>query len=151
NFLAKFDGPLGDLQNSMQIEGVREFVYQHELRAGNLDAVNFLGLAEIRLAHKDLPAAMTLLRRMTLVSGAPFSAYEPAAALLEKTGHATEAAEFLESLIKAEPWNWDARARLAAARGNLAELTAVAKSTDAPYASRVSAAQAIKRLKGPAL
>src|SRR5262249_18263683 len=107
-FLARFDGPIGDLRNSMQIEGVREFVYEHELRAGNLDAVNFLGLAEIRLHHNDLPGAMTLLRRMTLVSGAPFSGFDTAASLLEKTGHPAEAAGFLESLAKAEPWNWDA-------------------------------------------
>lgn len=150
-FLAKYQGPIGDLRNSMEIPAVAEFVYQHELRAGNLDAVNFLGLAEIRLGRKDVAGAMALLRRMALVSGAPYSGLDPAAALLEKTGHPAEAAEFLETLAKAEPWNWDARGRLAAARGSAAELAVVAKSTDAPYATRVAAARAIKKLKGPAL
>jgi tetratricopeptide (TPR) repeat protein len=151
DLLARFQGPIGDLRNSMEIEGVREFVYEHELRAGSLEAVNFLGLAEIRLGHNDVAAAMTLLRRMALVSGQPYSGLDPAAALLEKTGHPTEAAEFLETLVKAEPWNWDARGRLAALRSSVAELAVVAKSPDAPYATRVAAARAIKRLKGPAL
>ncbi|MBZ5605801.1 MAG: hypothetical protein LAO79_26170 [Acidobacteriia bacterium] len=149
--LARFQGPVSDLRNSMQIEAVAEFVYEHELRAGNLDASNFLGLAEIRLKHNDAGGAMTLLRRMALVSGAPYSGLDPAAALLEKSGHAGEAAEFLDSLVKAEPWNWDARGRRASARGVVADLAAVAKSTDAPYATRIAAAKAIKKLKGPAL
>jgi len=90
------------------------------LRMGKLDAATFLGLAEIRLEERDVPGAMALLRRMTLVSGEPFSALDPAAALLQKNGHLAEAAEFLDTLVKAEPWNTDARTRLSIARGGAA-------------------------------
>ncbi len=53
--------------------------------------------------------------------------------------------------MKAEPWNWQARERLASIRGNVADLAVVAKANDAAYATRVEAARAIRRLKGPAL
>jgi hypothetical protein len=59
---------------------------------------------------------MALLRRMVLISGEPFSGLDPAAALLERTHHPTEAAEFLATLIKAEPWNQNAKLRLADAQ-----------------------------------
>jgi len=151
DLLARYQGAVEALRTSMQLEAVREYVYSHELKAGNLDAANFLGLAEIRLAQKDSAEALALMRRMTLVSGAPFTTLDSAAALLEKTGHAAEAAEFLSTLVKAEPWNWDARGRLASVRGSIPDLTAVAKSSDAPYDTRVAAARAIRRLKGAPL
>lgn len=96
---------------------VLEFIYSHQLDAGSLDQAVFLGLAEVKLANNDLPAAMTLLRRMVLITGEPFSGLNPAAALLERTKHPTEAAEFLATLAKAEPWNQDAKRRLAEAQG----------------------------------
>ena len=161
--LAKYEEPLpiDQLRNAaseLTKEGdaasarrVLELVYGHELKAGNYDMSNFLGLAEIRIEEKNTPGAMALLRRMTLVSGDSFRALDPAAALLEKMGYAAEAAEFLAALVKAEPWNADARGRLAAAQGSMAELTAVAKSANAPYTIRVAAAVALRKLKGPAL
>ncbi len=139
--LAKYDGPLEALP--MDIDVVREFVYERQQ--------NLLGLAEVRLNRKDMAGAMPLLKRYALTSGVPFSGLEPAAVLLEKTGHPAEAAEFLADLVKAEPWNWEAREKLATIRGNAAELAAVAKSTDAAYATRVEAARAIRKMKGPAL
>jgi hypothetical protein len=54
---------------------------------------------------------------MVLISGEPFTGLDPAAALLERTHHPAEAAEFLATLIKAEPWNQDAKRRLAEAQG----------------------------------
>ena len=60
---------------------------------------------------------MALLRRMVLISGEPFTGLDPAAALLERTQHPAEASEFLTTLIKAEPWNQDAKRRLAQAQG----------------------------------
>ena len=130
---------------------VLELVYLRELKAGKLDASNFLGLAEIRLEEKDTAAALALLRRMVLVSGEAFSGLEPAAALLGKTGYDAEAAEFLGALVKAEPWNWGARERLAAASGSVGELTTVAKAAEAPYAARAAAALALREKKAPAV
>ncbi len=105
---------------------VMQFVYATQLKAGNLDQATFLGLAEGKLEDLDLTAAMALLRRMVLISGGPFTGLDPAATLLEKTHHPTEAAEFLTTLIKAEPWNQDAKRRLAEAQG-------VAPKTPSPW------------------
>jgi len=120
------------------------------LSAGDLDASTFLGLAEIRLQENDTNGAMLLLRRMTLVSGEVFGTLDPAAALLEKTGHA-EAAEFLTALVKAEPWNAGARERLAALQGSAPALIAVTKMEQAPYSTRVAAALALRKLKSEPL
>jgi len=95
---------------------ILEFVFAREIDRHNLAASNFLGLAEIRIAAGDLPGAMQLLRRLTVVVGEPFENLEPAAALLEKTGHPAEAAEFLEQLTKATPWKAEYRLRWARAR-----------------------------------
>jgi tetratricopeptide (TPR) repeat protein len=158
--LAKYQepSPLAELRNAANdlvkdgdaasARRVLEFVYEHEIRAGNFDVSNFLGLAEVHLEDKDTPGAVALLRRMTLVSGEAFKTLDPAAALLEKTAHAAEAAVFLAELVKAEPWNADARERLAAAQGSTATLVVVAKSGDAPYATRVAAALGLRKLKG---
>ncbi len=130
---------------------VLTYVYEHQLNAGSLDMATFLGLAEVKLADNDVPAALTLLRRMTLVSGANFEGFEPAASLLERTGHTKEAQEFLASWAKASPWSTEARVRLAAATGTVPDLTAVALSRDAAYSVRRESAAAIKRLKGDPL
>jgi Tfp pilus assembly protein PilF len=130
---------------------VLEFVYQRALNEGDMGAASFLGLAEIRLAENNLAGAMALLRRMTLVSGQGFAALEPAAALLEKTGHAAEAGEFLAAFVKAEPWNVEARERLAAAQNSGDALAGIAKSGEAPYRVRVAAALAIRKMNAPAV
>jgi len=104
----------GDTASSRR---VLEFVYTNQMKAGNLDQATFLGLAEIKLENKDTAAAIALLRRMVLISGEPFTGLDPAAALLERTHHPAEAAEFLTTLITAEPWNQDAKRRLAEAQG----------------------------------
>ena len=164
--LARYDAPatmeiLRDAAVQLTKDGdpasarrVLQFAYSRELKAGNLETSNFVGLAEIRIEEKDLSGALELLRRMTRVSGDGFDLFKPldsAAALLEKTGHSAEAAEFLSALVKAEPWNWNARERLAMAGGLANDLTAVAKSTEAPYAARVAAALGLRKLKAPAL
>jgi cellulose synthase operon protein C len=130
---------------------VLEFIYDGALSAGDLGATNFLGLAEIRLQENQLASAMTLLRRMVLISGEGFGDLDPAAVLLEKTGHAAEATEFLSALVKAEPWNMDARERLAAAQNSADGLAAIAKSGEAPYRVRVAAASAIRKMNAPGL
>ena len=133
---------------------VLEFVYNRELKAGKFEAANFLGLAEIRVEEGDTAGAVALLRRASLISGAPFSTLEPAATLLEKTGHAAEAAPILADLEKAEPWNQEARERLAADRTDASSantLASVAKSSEATYATRVAAALALRKMKAAAL
>jgi len=133
---------------------VLEFVYNRELKAGKFDAANFLGLTEIRIAEGDPAGAVALLRRASLISGAAFSTLEPAAALLERTGHPTEAAAFLADLKKAEPWNQEVRERLAGTRVDASSadvLAGVAKSGDATYATRVAAALALRKMKAATL
>jgi hypothetical protein len=88
---------------------------------------------------------------MTLVSGTAFSALDPAAALLERTNHSTEAAEFLTALTKAEPWNVDAKSRLAQVQRDSVALTAAASSRAASYSTRVSAAGGIRKIGGTPL
>ena len=161
--LARYDNPLpfDQLRNSAQElrEGgdaasarrVLEFMYRRQLDDGSVEAAIFQGLAEIRLEEGDTAGALALLRRMTLVSGDGFTNLDPAAALLERGGHAAEAVEFLSALAKAEPWNLDARQRLAAAQGDGAPLGVIARSNDAPYAVRLEAARTLRRLKGSAL
>jgi hypothetical protein len=155
--LAKYSDPLPleNLQNAANIlrdEGdaassrrIMEFVYTNQMKAGNLDQSTFLGLAEIRLEDNDVPGAMALLRRMTLISGQPFSSLEPAAELLEKQHHPTEAAEFRATLLKAEPWRqatqvnaanpWDTLPADAAAREKA--LLAIIAADPQPTAPRV--------------
>jgi hypothetical protein len=164
--LARFDEPaalialrdaaaeLTKSGDAASARGVLEFVYNRELKAGKFDAANFLGLAEIRMEEGDTAGAVALLRRASLISGAAFSTLEPAAALLERTGHAAEAAPFLADLIKAEPWNQEARERVAADQASASSsdvLTSVAKSTAAIYETRVAAALALRRMKAAAL
>jgi hypothetical protein len=104
----------GDAASSRR---VLEFVYSNQMKAGNLDQATFLGLAEVKIEDQDMAGAMALLHRMVLIAGEPFTGLDAGAALLERTHHAPEAAEFLSTLIKAEPWNQDAKRRLAEAQG----------------------------------
>ena len=113
----------GDKQSARKI---LEFVFAREIDEHQLNAANFLGLAEIRLASGDTPGALDLLRRLVVVVGNPFENLDPAAALLEKAGHNAEAIEFLDQLVKSAPWDASYRLRLAKAR--------LAAGKDAPAA-----------------
>jgi len=135
----------GDKQSARKI---LEFVFAHEIDEHQLVASNFLGLAEIRIASGDMPGALDLLHRLVAVVGNPFENLDPAAALLEKTGHNAEAAEFLDQLVKSAPWNASYRLRLAKAKlaagqdaGSAADaLTAIAAGTNKTYDLRSKAA-----------
>jgi tetratricopeptide (TPR) repeat protein len=140
----------GDRQSARRI---LEFVFRCEVENHNLDAANMLALAEIRIEAGELQSAVALLRRMTLVAGAPFETQAPAAALLTRTGHAQEAISFLKELVNATPWNAGYRASLAQAQigANVDAVSArralasVAADKAAPYEVRVSGAKALKR------
>jgi len=136
---------------------ILEFVFAREIDDRHLDAANFLGLAEIRIASGDMPGALQLLRRLTVAIDNPFANMDSAAALLEKTGHPAEAADFLAQLAQATPWNATYRLRLAKARigANAGPAVAagaapareslgkIASSADVPYGFRVEAALAL--------
>ncbi len=141
-----FEG--GDKQSARK---VLEFVFAREIDEHRLVATNFLGLAEIRLAAGDTAGAVELLRRLVVVVGSPFENLDPAAALLEKTGHAAEAVEFLDQLVKATPWEPSFRLRLAKARIAAAQevnsardtLVKIASGKESPYSIRVDAVAAL--------
>ena len=119
----------GDKQSARKI---LEFVFAREIEEHQLVAANFLGLAEIRLASGDPAGALDLLRRLVVAVGNPFENLDPAAALLEKTGHNAEAIEFLDELVRSAPWDASYRLRLAKAK--------LAAATDAADAEKSLAA-----------
>ena len=118
---------------------VLEFVYTRQIDARNLNTATFLGLAGIRLEQNDLPAALALLRRMTMVVGEPFENLVDAANLLVRTGHAQEARPFLEQRVKAVPWDTSARVQLAKVTGANDVLKALAAASEVPYETRAAA------------
>lgn len=138
----------GDKQSARKI---LEFVFAREIDQHQLVASNFLGLAEIRIASGDIPGALDLLRRLVAVVGNPFENLDPAAALLEKTGHNAEAIEFLNQLVKSAPWNASYQLRLAKAKLSAAQepapaeaaLAAIATGANSAYALRSQAAFAL--------
>jgi cellulose synthase operon protein C len=138
----------GDKQSARKL---LEFVFAREIEEHKLDAANFLGLAEIRIAAGDTPGAVELLRRLVVVVGNPFENLDPAAALLEKTGHNAEAIEFLEQLVKASPWEPGYRLRLARAKVAAGQdvvsaqnaLAAIASGADVSYNVRTQSALAL--------
>src|SRR6266852_5731253 len=137
----------GDKQSARK---VIEFVFAREIENHQLVASNFLGLAEIRVAAGDTPGALELLRRLVVVVGNPYENLDPAAALLEMTGHNAEAVEFLDQLVKSAPWEASYRLRLAKARlaardanASVDALAKIASSPEAAYNVRVEAALAL--------
>ncbi len=138
---------------------VLEFAFSRELDDHQLVAANFLGLAEIRLAAGDTPAAIELLRRLVAVVGNPFENLDPASALLEKMGHNADAVEFLQALVQSAPW--DAANRLRLAKAELASgknegpaqdtVASIASNPDVPYAVRTQAALSLASIQFPPL
>jgi tetratricopeptide (TPR) repeat protein/predicted Zn-dependent protease len=128
---------------------IMEFVYTRQLDRDELSAPIFLGLAEIRLQQANLPAAMELLHRLTLVTGEPFENLAACGALLERLNHPAEALEFRRARVQAAPW--DTAAQIALARAEMADakdragaLARLARITGSPaehYAARVEAAR----------
>ena len=137
---------------------ILEFVFSREINRHNLSATNFLGLAEIRIAQGNMPEALQLLRRLVVVVGNPFENLDPAASLLEKTGHNAEAIEFLGQLVIATPWDASCRLRLTEAKlaagqessASREALIKIASSADVSYGIRVKAAIALQSQHPPA-
>ena len=118
---------------------VLEFTYDREIRAGLLNAANFLGLAEVKLQRGDAGAAIALLNRMALVVDDGFETLLPAAELLGRYGQTAPAADFERRRIRAAPW--DAQARLM-----LGEHAAVIGDMQADYKLRAEAARMAGKL-----
>ena len=138
----------GDKQSARK---VLEYVFARDIEEHHLTAPNFLGLAEIRLAAGDAPGALDLLHRLVVAVGEPLANLEPAASLLEKTGHNAEAIEFLEQLVKSAPWEQPYRLRLAKAKlaagqdaaGAQQALTSIASAGQSSYDLRRDAATSL--------
>ena len=141
----------GDTQSARRI---LEFAFLRDVAKHQLVATNFLGLAEIRIADADTAGAVALLKRLILVDTNPYQNMDSAAALFEKTGHYTEAAEFLKPLAECTPWEPTFRLRLDKAQraigqdkdtavSSLAEISAAPAN---PYALRVQAAASLAGL-----
>ncbi len=138
----------GDKQSARKI---LELVFAREIEEHTLVAANFLGLAEIRLASGDAAGAVDLLHRLVVAVGNPLENLDPAAALLEKTGHNAEAVEFLDQLVRSTPWDSSYRLRLANAKlaagqdATVAEeaLTAIASAASSSYDLRLKSAVAL--------
>jgi thioredoxin-like negative regulator of GroEL len=135
---------------------ILEFVYERQLDGGMLTPPVFLGLAEIRLEQGNVPAALALLTRLSLVVGEPFENLPASGALLERTKHPAEALEYRRNRVKAVPW--DANAQIALARAEIAaggdtadalgRLGQVRDSRTERYAVRVEAARAFASAGG---
>ncbi|HET6177372.1 MAG TPA: hypothetical protein VFE61_10595 [Candidatus Sulfotelmatobacter sp.] len=138
----------GDKQSARKI---LELVFASEIAEHKLVATNFLGLAEIRLASGDTAGTLDLLHRLVVAVGNPFENLDPAAALLEKTGHNAEALEFLDQLVKSAPWNPSYRLRLAKAKlaanqdadTAQTQLATIAAAPSTTYDLRLKAAEAL--------
>jgi len=146
-----------DLRNAVQLltepskRVVLRFVYEQALEGRDLTAPNFLGLAAIDLDESDVPGAVTLLRRLTMISGNPYADMDSAASLLEMRGRSPEAIQFLQPLVDAFPWKASYKVRFAKAtleanahaQQAVSMLAGVAADPKAKYADRLAASKAL--------
>jgi Flp pilus assembly protein TadD len=141
----------GTLEEQKDSNTLLEYAYQRELDQQRPSAAVLLGLAKIRLQRNQVSEALPLLKRMNDSIGEPFSTTALAADLLLEQNRPQEAREYIDSLMKAKPWNAEARLLAARGAGSSEAMKAIAESSDVPYATRVEAALAIRQRKGPAL
>ena len=138
----------GDKQSARKI---LEMAFARDIQEHRLVATDFLGLADIRLSSGDTRGALDLLRRLVVVVGSPYENLDPAAALLEGSGHNAEALEFLDQLVKSEPWEPSFRLRLAKAKlaagvdpaSTMSAVAALGGDRQVSYAVRVEAARSL--------
>ena len=105
----------GDRPNARLI---LEFLFARAMLRHQLTSTDYLALADARLNTGDIPGALDLLRRMTLLASdkGRYANYDLAANLLEKAGHPAEAIAFLAPLADCQPWNGIYAVRLAEAQ-----------------------------------
>ena len=147
---------LGQAGDRVSARRIMEFVYTRQLDREELARPVFLGLAEIRLQQGNVPAALELLRRLTLVVGEPFDNLAASGALLERLNRPTQALEFRRARVQAVPWDAEAhialaRAEVAAGQNRAAALDRLGRIAESPkerYAVRVEAARAFASAGG---
>lgn len=114
-----------------------EYLFTQGLTRHTLTANDYLALADARLSTNDLPGALDLLRRMTLLPGSEdrFANTDLAASLLETSNHPAEAITFLAPLAAGRPWNADYATRLAEAQMKASQNTSQAQAALSAIAS----------------
>ena len=152
---------LSDVANQLRLKHdgansrlLLEYVFQQKTALQELEATDYLALAEARLATNDVPGALDLLHRLTL-QGDLYENLNSAAELLMKTGHVTEALPMLAKLSKGTPWDQDYQRRLGEALLEAKQtapaveaLSAVAASNNTGYDNRATAAKALRAIPG---
>ena len=118
---------------------VLDFAYTKALASGSKDTYLYLDLAGTKLEQSDVAGALTLLRRMTMVSSDGAESYSLAADLLISRNR-PEAAQFLKSRLDFVPWDMEAKRKLAQLEKNGVGLVQIAKNTEATYQTRLEAA-----------
>ena len=127
----------GDMANA---HVVLEFLFERAMLRHQLTATDYLGLADARLKTGDLPGALDLLRRVTLVASGDgrYVNYDLVAGLLEKAGQPGEAIAFLKTLVAGKPWNEEYGVRLAEAQLKAGQDVAVARTSLAAIGASVA-------------
>jgi len=116
---------------------ILEFLFTRAMLRHELTSTDYLALADARLSTNDMPGALDLLRRMTLLASdkGRYANYDLAAALLEKAGHPAEAIAFLTPLAASQPWDGLYAMRLAEAQMKASQDVASAHASLATLAA----------------
>ena len=116
---------------------ILEFLFTRAMLRHELTSTDYLALADARLNTGDMPGALDLLRRMTLLASdtGRYANYDLAAALLEKAGHPAEAITFLTPLAAGQPWDGVYAVRLAEAQLKASQDVATAHASLATLAA----------------
>ncbi len=121
--------------NPAGTRAVLESLFTRALLRHQLRATDYVGLADARIKTGDLPGALDLLRRMTLLAPDPATGTtrdancDLAAALLEKSGKPAEAIPFLKTLAAGQPWHAEYGVRLAEAQLKAGQDTETARAS----------------------
>ena len=116
---------------------ILEFLFTRAMLRHELTSTDYLALADARLNTNDMPGALDLLRRMTLLAPdkGRYANYDLAAALLERASHPAEAIAFLTPLAAGQPWDGLYAVRLAEAQLKASQDVAAAHASLAALAA----------------
>jgi hypothetical protein len=127
-----------------------EFVLERRQEESAASPADYLALAEVEIAARDMSSAMEQLRKALLI-GDFYTELDSASSLLERTSHSSQAIEFLEPLANGVPWEPAYKLRLALAelkagvktRRALDALAELASDNHVAYELRTQAASAL--------